>query len=57
MLDPYEPTEAVDLIAAGYEWICPQCGEPNHEIEVTETVVCKCCLRTFNVNPPEHAYS
>lgn len=57
MPDPYEPTESVDLIAAGYECICPHCGKPNHEIEVSETVDCMFCLHTFNTNPPEHAYS
>ena len=54
----------VDLIASGYEWICPTCGKLNHEISVPElaedginngAVICTCGQR-FRVNTPEHAY-
>jgi hypothetical protein len=33
--------DTVDLIASGYEWICPHCDKLNHEIEATETVMCR----------------
>lgn len=59
--------ETVDLIASGYEWVCPKCGKLNHEIEVTETVTChddedcdgcgKGCGKTYETESPEHAYS
>lgn len=49
--------ECVDIIASGYEWICPECNEFNKEIEITEIVVCSCCGAKFEANPPEHAYS
>lgn len=47
--------EYVDLIASGYEWECPNCETLNHEIEVTEQVICSECLLTFPVNDYEHA--
>ena len=48
--------ETVDIIASGYEWICPKCGWFNREIEITETVECADCERVFETNPAEHAY-
>lgn len=45
----------VDIIASGYEWICPNCEILNHEIEVTEFVDCGACHHTYPTNPPEHA--
>ncbi len=51
-----EEDESVDLIASGYEWICPKCDRFNRVIEHTEKVTCQGCLRTFDTNPPEHAY-
>lgn len=33
--------ESVDLVASGYEWICPNCEKLNREIEVTATVECR----------------
>jgi hypothetical protein len=45
----------VDLIASGYEWICPHCERYNLEIEVTSRVTCVGCGKTFETNPPEHA--
>lgn len=44
----------VDIIASGYEWICPVCEHLNNEIEVTEKVTCK-CGKVFYTNPAEHA--
>lgn len=52
-----ERVEAVDLVASGYEWVCPCCEELNHEIEVTEHVICPHCNVRYSANPPEHAYS
>ena len=50
--------ETVDIIASGYEWICPKCGRFNTEIEITETVICEGidCRAELETNPPEHAY-
>lgn len=33
--------ESVDLIASGYEWVCPHCDKLNREIEITQTVTCR----------------
>ena len=33
----------VDMVASGYEWICPECNTVNHEIEALEKFVCKEC--------------
>ncbi|KKN84382.1 hypothetical protein LCGC14_0288440 [marine sediment metagenome] len=62
--------DRVDLIASGYDWICPDCNLINTEIEaVTEAVTCgqggkdvlqgvidSGCGRTFAPGLPEHAY-
>jgi protein-arginine kinase activator protein McsA len=47
--------ELVDLVASGYEWICPHCELLNKEIEALDMVTCSNCGRTFEANPPEHA--
>lgn len=47
--------EYVNLIASGYDWVCPVCEDLNHEIEYTETVTCK-CGKTFGANSPYHAW-
>ena len=47
--------QTVDLIASGYEWTCPECGNLHHEIEANGPVVCDCCKKVFETNPPEHA--
>lgn len=49
--------ETVDLIASGYEWECPKCGELNKEVEVEKIVYCGKCGRAYEVNPPHHAYA
>jgi hypothetical protein len=46
---------SVQLIASGYEWICPKCDTLNHEIETTETVECDECETTFEVEDYHHA--
>lgn len=54
----YDSPPSVDLIAAGYEWICPDasCNALNTTPEVTETVTCRLCKTTYDTNPPEHAF-
>lgn len=48
--------EEVEIIASGYEWICPNCEYPNTEIEATEFVVCKSnCGKRFRVADYYHA--
>ena len=47
--------EPVDIIASGYEWVCPDCDKLNKEIEVTEKVACVICGITYKTNSPEHA--
>lgn len=47
---------AVDIIASGYEWICPHCGELNKVIEHREICFCNKCGQSVSTNPPEHAY-
>jgi hypothetical protein len=51
-----ELTEAVDVIASGYEWTCPACKRWNMEIEHPVTVKCRKCEKEYITNPPEHAY-
>lgn len=46
----------VDIIASGYEWVCPDCETFNTEIEINETVKCVCCGVEFETDLPEHAY-
>ena len=48
--------EHVDIIASGYEWNCPNCGQNNRTYEVTGFVVCDECRDTYAINPPEHAW-
>ena len=47
--------QTVDLIAAGYEWICPNCDKNNSEIEVVEKVLCNECQLEFKVTDYDHA--
>lgn len=50
-------TEYVDIIASGYEWICPACEHLQKEIEYMEEVICKECSKKFKTSLPEHAYT
>lgn len=45
----------VELIASGYEWICPKCETLNHEIETSSTVECDECHDIFEVRDVHHA--
>ena len=47
--------EIVDIIASGYEWICPKCETLNRHCEYTEIVECVNCGKQYNTAPPEHA--
>lgn len=53
--DPQEHT-LVDVVASGYEWICPVCEVYHREIEHNERLVCTECDEVFEANPPEHVY-
>lgn len=44
-LIPKNKLPTVDIIASGYEWICPECGRYQREIEGTETVICNDVIR------------
>jgi len=48
--------DSVDIIASGYEWICPECERYNTEIEITEIVTCSGCSEKFETDPAEHAF-
>lgn len=45
----------IQLIAGGYEWICPYCDTLNTEIEVTQNVTCSKCKKTYEVEDYQHA--
>jgi len=48
--------ESVDLIASGYEWICPNCDNLNKEIEIPrDEVLCDKCYNMFKINDVQHA--
>jgi hypothetical protein len=49
--------KTVDIVASGYEWVCPHCKTLNKEIEWKEDVECGKCLRWYKAAPPEHAYA
>jgi len=46
----------VDLIAKGYEWICPACQEYNETIEAVYLVSCRKCEKQYTVSTVESAY-
>lgn len=52
--DVDEP-DSVDLIASGYEWICPKCDTLNKEIETSERVTCSSCGASWPVSDYYHA--
>lgn len=47
--------DEIELIASGYDWICPNCDEMNHIIEVNEKVTCTNCKKEFEVYDYYHA--
>lgn len=46
----------VDIIASGYEWVCPACETLVRETGLTEEVKCSCCGEKFETNPHEDAF-
>lgn len=44
--------EKVDLIASGYEWICPDCGKLNKLVAIPSslTVDCADCGQEYEVD-------
>jgi len=48
--------DEIELIASGYEWVCPGCDELNNEVEVLPEVVCRKCGRRYQVSDHNHAY-
>jgi transcription elongation factor Elf1 len=51
--------EEVDLIASGYDWTCPSCGQWNTVIEIPsdEMVTCGTCEKSFKISMDfHHAY-
>jgi hypothetical protein len=52
-----EPSEvrAVDVIASGYEFICPSCNHYNTLIAWKQDLECEKCHDNFTANLPEHA--
>ena len=49
--------EEVDMIASGYEWICPKCETFHQVIEIpkVEEATCKKCHEQFQIGEPFHA--
>lgn len=49
--------ETVDLIASGYEFVCPYCDALNKLIEVPSDLIvrCKKCGKRANVSDYHHA--
>ena len=45
----------VDVIASGYEWVCPKCGTLNKEMEYKPYYCCCKCAEEVQANLPEHA--
>ncbi len=46
----------IQLIAAGYDWICPICNTDNRVACLQETVTCSTCMQVFDTNDnPDHA--
>lgn len=48
--------QTVQIVASGYEWICPGCAHLNREIELVLFVTCAQCGLEFETNGAEHAY-
>lgn len=47
--------ETVDVIASGYEWVCPGCNELVKQIEYKQELECPFCGKEFKAGLPEHA--
>lgn len=55
--------ETVEMVAAGYEWICPECDRENTEPTIPVIgnsigeLICQGCKTTFNCGVCRHAYA
>ncbi len=53
----FEPP-TVELIAAGYEWECPDCNAWNREIELPSAAIrCPVCGSRFLMSEYHHAFA
>ena len=48
--------ESINMIASGYEWDCPNCDEPNTEIEIRSEVECTKCNHKNEVGETHHTH-
>lgn len=49
--------ETVSIIASGYEWDCPRCGN-DHQLSAyprNQFVQCECCEQEYQLDLPDHA--
>lgn len=53
--EPVESDEDIDVIASGYEWTCPGCGDLRKEIEIKPRFVCKKCNLSYAVSDYKHS--
>jgi len=55
---PKGDVPAADIIASGYEWMCPECGILNRFMEIPkhDYVECGDCGALAKAEPAEHAY-
>ena len=51
-----EHLDSVDLIATGYEWICPTCNALNKVTEITRFLYCESCFVEYEVGNIEIAF-
>ena len=51
-----EDLEKIYLMAAGYEWECPNCAHLNREIEIMAKVACSNCSKDYEVMDADHAW-
>gem|GEM_PF-3553760 len=49
--------DSVEIVASGYELMCPACEEMTYFDQLTETVSCAHCGREFTVSNYEHIYA
>jgi uncharacterized Zn-finger protein len=47
--------DEIDVIASGYEWLCPYCSNMNKLYEAREKAYCSGCGKLFKLASPEHA--
>lgn len=49
--------DLVDIVASGYEFYCPDCGEFNTIVEIpkSDIVICSKCKTTFGIATIEEA--